>query len=171
MYKEKSMLKYIMNKVCSRCQISKPQEEYSGRNCICKQCYRNSAKEHYKLNRESRLEYQRKYKEENKQQIRERSHKKYECECGGSYSQEHKLKHLRTKKHIAFVEGKQPEGKQPEQKGKKYLYNCELCNWKFNTLKEHEKTKRHQQSLKQHGLNNITGITMLISVQLFKERF
>ena len=54
--------------------------------------YRNDNKEH--LN-----ECNRKYKRDNKQYINE----KFNCECGGKYTRNHKLCHFKTKKHIAYI--------------------------------------------------------------------
>lgn len=68
-----------------------------------------------------RLAKARKYKEDNKEQIREKNkiykqeHQvqikayrllhdciKCQCECGGSYLKRHKSTHFKTKKHLAF---------------------------------------------------------------------
>jgi hypothetical protein len=45
-------------------------------------------------------EISKKYYEE----IKEKKNKKYNCECGGKYTECHKARHLRTKKHQKFLE-------------------------------------------------------------------
>ena len=56
--------------------------------------------------REEILEKKKQYRIDNKEKIKEYSEKrkqKVECPCGGRYTLDHKNSHMKTKKHIAFV--------------------------------------------------------------------
>lgn len=44
------------------------------------------------------------YREQNKERIRERANKKYECECGGRYTHNNKSIHLKSQKHQNFLQ-------------------------------------------------------------------
>ena len=59
--------------------------------------------EYYRDNREHINEYCRKYKQNNKDSLNERASEKFNCECGGKYTRNHKLCHFKTKKHIAYI--------------------------------------------------------------------
>ena len=48
-------------------------------------------------------EYNKKYYEENKDKILEIRKEKFDCECGGKYTKEHKSHHERTKIHKLFL--------------------------------------------------------------------
>jgi len=50
----------------------------------------------------SKDEYQKKYKDENKQEIREKANEKHICMCGGKYTTTSKIQHLKTLKHQQF---------------------------------------------------------------------
>ena len=52
---------------------------------------------------ESQKEAVKKYRNKNKEQIRERRNKKFDCECGGRYSNGNKWKHLKTHIHITYI--------------------------------------------------------------------
>jgi hypothetical protein len=53
-----------------------------------------------KLNRAKRIEYEKQYRIDNKEKIL----KIYKCDCGGTYQQSHKSRHMKTKKHIKYQE-------------------------------------------------------------------
>jgi len=69
-----------------------------------------SQKEYQQTNKEQIQEYIKEYRETNKEQIQE-YHKEYRektkeqttCECGGHYSYNNRLRHLKTPKHINFI--------------------------------------------------------------------
>ena len=44
------------------------------------------------------------YREKNKERIKLIKSKKFNCECGGKYTQCHKARHLKTKKHLKYIE-------------------------------------------------------------------
>jgi len=44
-----------------------------------------------------------KYKEENREKLNEKKREKFACECGGHYCRSGKVKHLKTKKHINYI--------------------------------------------------------------------
>ncbi len=57
-------------------------------------------KEYYDDNKEIIKEKIGKYREKNKVQIQAYKAQKMDCECGGTYTQNHKSRHLQSKKHI-----------------------------------------------------------------------
>ena len=60
-----------------------------------KECIKQTHKEWYENNRENVL----KRMEQNKEKLRE----KFDCECGGKYTHEHKASHKKTNKHQAYL--------------------------------------------------------------------
>ena len=48
--------------------------------------------------------YKKEWYEENAVRIRARDSKKYQCECGGKYTHQHKARHFKSKKHQDHVE-------------------------------------------------------------------
>ena len=55
--------------------------------------------EYRQNNRETISEYHKQYKQANKEKI----NKKFDCECGGKYTANGKIQHLRTKKHQKYL--------------------------------------------------------------------
>ena len=49
-------------------------------------------------------ETKKKYYEKNKQKINEKNKEKFNCNCGGKYLLPHKARHLKTKRHINYIE-------------------------------------------------------------------
>jgi hypothetical protein len=62
------------------------------------------AKLYYQKNKEKEAERGRLYREKNKERIKAHYGKKYICECGGKYIHAHKARHLRSKKHQAYLD-------------------------------------------------------------------
>ena len=60
-------------------------------------------KEYYQDNIESIREHKRKYNNDNRDAIKKKESEKFNCECGGKYTRNHKLCHFKTKKHIAYI--------------------------------------------------------------------
>jgi hypothetical protein len=76
------------------------------------------AKEWYKENIDKKKEYDKEYREQNfnkikeyreqnKYKLNEKQKEKHDCECGGKYTNCHKLTHLKTQKHINHLEKKE----------------------------------------------------------------
>ena len=65
---------------------------------------RISDKKWYDKNKEKRSEYNKKWYEKNREKINARQKEKFTCECGGRYTHTNKAGHLRTKKHLNYVE-------------------------------------------------------------------
>jgi len=63
-------------------------------------------KQYDQNNREGISEYYKQYYQDNREQIAERNNKKFDCECGGKYTRQHKTTHLRTKKHQKYLNNK-----------------------------------------------------------------
>ena len=59
---------------------------------------------YYSQTKEQKLEYQKEYFENNKQQVLERQGQKCICECGTTYTHGHKSRHLKSIKHCKFIE-------------------------------------------------------------------
>jgi hypothetical protein len=64
--------------------------------------------EYYKQYREEHKEeiseYKKQYREEHKEEIREKANQNFDCECGGKYTHSTKSRHLKTKKHLGYLE-------------------------------------------------------------------
>lgn len=60
-------------------------------------------KQNYNFNKEEILNQQKIYRDTNKEQIREKANQKFECECGGKFTNRGKSQHLKTKKHQNFI--------------------------------------------------------------------
>jgi hypothetical protein len=70
-------------------------------------------KEYRETNKEHNKEYIKEYRETNKEKINEKRSEKFDCDCGGKYTQNHKARHLKSKKHIDFTQ--QQEEQQPPE--------------------------------------------------------
>jgi hypothetical protein len=65
--------------------------------------YKNEKqKQYYKNNVDKKKEYDKEYREINKDTIKEHKSIKFTCECGGKYTLCHKLRHFKTKKHTDY---------------------------------------------------------------------
>jgi hypothetical protein len=75
---------------------------------------RDKIKEYRKANKEANAKYQKEYREENRDKIKEyreqnkdvtyeKKNKKHTCLCGGKYTHCHESLHMRTKKHINYI--------------------------------------------------------------------
>ena len=62
------------------------------------------SKNRYLENKEKCLEYHHKRYSENKQEILNRQKIKTKCECGSVYNRSRKKRHVKTKKHIKYLE-------------------------------------------------------------------
>jgi hypothetical protein len=56
-------------------------------------------KQYYLENKESKKESVRQYREANKDKIKAYKNQKFDCKCGGSYSQTNRSAHMKSKKH------------------------------------------------------------------------
>ena len=76
---------------------------------ICK--YKNveemkEAQIRYRINNPQTKEEQKIYREQNKESISEKRKQKINCECGTSFNLSGKSRHLKTKKHLSYLESK-----------------------------------------------------------------
>jgi len=74
-------------------------KEYREKN---KEQIKEKNKEYREKNKEQIKEKRKEYYEKNKEIIKEKKTKKYDCECGGKYTYNHKQRHLNSIKHIAW---------------------------------------------------------------------
>lgn len=61
-------------------------------------------KEYRQTNKDIIREQKKEYYQENKERIQERDAKKEICDCGKSYTVGHKSRHIKSSKHIKFLE-------------------------------------------------------------------
>ena len=59
--------------------------------------------QYQKKNKDKVIGYKYKYTESNKEKIKEYKNKKFECKCGGKYTQSNKSMHFKSKKHINYI--------------------------------------------------------------------
>jgi len=63
-------------------------------------------REYYQDNKQSYNKKQKEYQLENRDTIRERQNEKFNCECGGRYTRSCKSHHLKTKKHQKWLDAR-----------------------------------------------------------------
>ena len=62
--------------------------------------------EYYQENRDKLNEKSKIYHQENKEKLKEKKNEKFNCGCGIIYSKSNKLRHLKSKKHLAYISAK-----------------------------------------------------------------
>jgi len=67
--------------------------------CIAGRGVKERGREYYKKKREEIKIKKKKYRKDNEMRIKQ----KYDCECGGKFTHDHKTQHLKTKKHNKFL--------------------------------------------------------------------
>ena len=72
--------------------------------CINKNIPGRTKKEYYQDNRDKRLEQMKKYKEANKDKIKERENQKHNCSCGGRYTHRNRSRHMKSPKHRRYIQ-------------------------------------------------------------------
>tara|TARA_R110000765_G_scaffold324111_1_gene415759 strand:- start:164 stop:712 length:549 start_codon:yes stop_codon:yes gene_type:complete len=89
-----------------------------GNECINHAIPGRTDAEYYQDNKEKKIEQSKQYNQDNKEKIleyfkqwkldnKEKINEKFNCECGGKYTQANKSGHLKTKKHIKFISSNQ----------------------------------------------------------------
>ena len=58
----------------------------------------------YEKNKEKILKKQREYQLKNKEKIRKRQNTVINCECGNNYTKSNKARHVKSKRHLKFIE-------------------------------------------------------------------
>ena len=53
---------------------------------------------------QNKKEYNRKYREEHRDEINAKQNVKFICPCGSSYFKRHQATHIKTKKHVEYLE-------------------------------------------------------------------
>ena len=61
-------------------------------------------KQHCAENRDHIKEYSKQYREENREQINAHKREKFDCICGGKYSNAHKIRHSKSIKHQKYLD-------------------------------------------------------------------
>jgi len=69
-----------------------------------KHVFMEKNKQYYEDNKEGVLQKRKEYRETHKEDIKTKAKIIIECECGRDYTYQHKLRHMRSKKHIQFME-------------------------------------------------------------------
>ena len=108
--------------------------------CVNMHIAGRTLKEWYQDNKEQILEQNKQYNEKNKEKIRERESKPYECECGLTIRQDTKSRHFKTLKHLDFLNNK-------EQKNQSYKCECG-SNYTIQHKSRHFKTTKHLSFVK-----------------------
>lgn len=91
-------------------KISNQKKKYRKKN---KEKISNQKKQYYQNNREIKLQKNKIYRENNREILSEKAKKYYhnnkekiECECGSNFTKKSKNRHLKTKKHIQYINSK-----------------------------------------------------------------
>jgi hypothetical protein len=61
-------------------------------------------KEYYKQNREQMKQNSKIYKENNREEVYRKQNEKFDCDCGGRFTQQNKIQHLKTNLHKQYLE-------------------------------------------------------------------
>ena len=61
------------------------------------------SQEYFQNNKELLLKRQKEYREKNREKINEKKKEKFNCDCGGHYCRSGKSYHLKSKKHIKYI--------------------------------------------------------------------
>ena len=108
--RERHWYEQLNSKLNTVCPIRTKKEYYKINNEHIKEQH----KKYYETNKEQIKEYRdnireqlnekaKQYRETNKEQIKIKKNQKFDCECGGKYTQNHKLRHLNTQKHKDYL--------------------------------------------------------------------
>tara|TARA_R110001606_G_scaffold358699_1_gene510395 strand:+ start:137 stop:712 length:576 start_codon:yes stop_codon:yes gene_type:complete len=54
--------------------------------------------------RQENREYFENYRQENREELYRKQQEKFDCDCGGKYTRNHKNEHFKSKKHIRYLE-------------------------------------------------------------------
>lgn len=114
---------------------------------------KETRKQYNVINREKHAAYHKVYQKINKEKLEEYRFESYNCECGGKYKYHSKAKHMKSKKHIYFVENEE-RLKDVFIPKKKQIVKCPCGGthcMKPAAIKMHEKSKKHIYYLK-HGV-------------------
>ena len=65
---------------------------------------KDKIKHYYEDNKDKILEKKKQYRIDNKDKINEKKKEKFTCECGSKYTKCHKSRHLKTKKHLQYIQ-------------------------------------------------------------------
>ena len=93
---------YIENNNClNKCIPGRTGKQYYIDN---KEKYKESRKTYYDNNKEKFKEYTKARYIANKERIKEQKNQKFECDCGGKYTNTNKLQHQKTAIHKTYLE-------------------------------------------------------------------
>ena len=121
-------------KICALCEVEKPLNDYSKYRNKCKECMKQIKRDYNNNHKQD----QHIYYIENKDKIIKRNKEwdiKVKCECGVEIHKKHKSEHLKTRKHLDFINGVVKE----------YKESCP-CGGGYNSKSsyyKHIKTKNH----------------------------
>lgn len=65
--------------------------------------------DNYNKNKEEKLKKMKEYRESHKEKINAKANEKVACVCGGRYTVRNKSTHLKSKKHVSYVEKEEVE--------------------------------------------------------------
>ena len=82
-------------KTCNKCREYDKHRKAQNKEVINKQ-----AREHYQTIHEEKIEQVKQYRNDN----REKLHEIQRCECGGKYIYRAKCQHVKSKRHINYIE-------------------------------------------------------------------
>ena len=92
----------IRNNECvNKCIPGRSKKQYCEDN---KDNIKQYSKQYREDDKEKMCQRDKKYYENNKEEIKQQKNEKHNCNCGGNYTSANKARHLRSKKHITYVE-------------------------------------------------------------------
>jgi len=85
-----------MCKDCSCANYNKYYEENKDK-------IKSRSLENYNKNKKDILIKMKEYQEQHKDELRAKANEKIDCECGGRYTRRNKSTHMKSKKHLNYV--------------------------------------------------------------------
>jgi hypothetical protein len=104
---EKRERYYIENNNCvNKIRPTRTKQEWIEEN---KEKHQQYQKQYREDNKDKNREYQKQYRADNNVEIQQFKNDKHKCECGGNYTTSHKAKHIKTFKHLNYLNLVKPQ--------------------------------------------------------------
>jgi len=127
-------------------ELLKKEGEYiRNNNCVNKQVPLRTGKEYYQDNKDYKIQYQKEYRENNLEKIKERKSIKVMCECGLEVNKDAIARHRKSQGHLDKINGN-------IKNYAKEIIKCDCGgSYQLYRKKRHERTQKHQDMVNTFG--------------------
>lgn len=106
--RERIYIEFMLNNfthriICNKCIPTRTKKQYRLDN---KYTIKEKDRQYHLENRDKLNEKSKKYRKDNKDILNEKKREKFNCECGSTFTRSHKSRHLKSKKHLAYIKDK-----------------------------------------------------------------